>query len=186
MFDLPAWLQVVVVGLVLFGAVVRPRGVAVSLPAIERPSDDPLWQRFNAIRSILGNQSRRFADVDATLGVMVIFEVTVAFWVLDKALNATPPRTASIIVAALMAIPIFVAIASMRCLGGKESPKATEFLVALEQDEGRAVDEAIRETTADFAKNGENLKGKEIGVNVSLVLFAVLAVVELTWTRMIR
>lgn len=165
MNDVPIWLQLAfaLLAVVVFGK----QKTRVAEP--ETSTGSSSWQRFEAVRAVLASQSRRFGDVDATLGVMVLFELTCTFWFLDKGISLSD--LGIIVIAWLMLVPVTIAVVSMRFFGGRQSPEVQEFLVALEQDEEAALKEGTADMAASFEHNRVTLQAKETGVNLSLVIF---------------
>lgn len=176
--SLPLWLQVTV-ALILLSAFVRPQRISsTSIGGETRAELDSLWRRFNAIRGILAAQSRRFGEIDATIGVVAVFELTAAFWFFDKAYGSGAMQIGPKVIAWLMALPVLIAITAMQTFAGEESPDAAEFIAALEQDETKALREAIAEMADDFANNQSRLRAKAFGMKLAVGVFGALLLAD--------
>lgn len=182
MFDSPLWFQVLI-ALLALAAALRPsaeHAAPVSRPP--RESEDTLWRRYFAVDSIQRSQSRRFAEMDATLGVIAVLEVTAALWFLDNSHHAGPsamPNVGPLVIGWCMVLPVLCAVAAMRFLNGRESPDASEFLAALDEDERTALSSATAKMAEAFSRNQVRLRIKDFAVSLSLGLFGLLLLADL-------
>ena len=181
MFDLPLWVQVLV-ALLAVSAFARPRvSAAARVDEVSAVAVDSLWRWYGAVDAILRSQSRRFAEMDATLGVIAALEVTAALWFLDRAYHdaaGSAPHLGALVIAWSMAVPVTCALGAMRAFNGQESPDAAEFLWALEDDEEQALKTATATMARNFGLNQARLRLKDFAVSLSLWLFVALVIAD--------
>ena len=148
------------------------------------------WRYYHAVEAILRSQSRRIGEVDATLGVAGVAELSFYLWAHHHVAEMRALASTHLVYPVVqpdfglyaLIISVVLALSAAVFLGGSESPDADVFLDALQVDEAEALAVATTSVCEDYARNRVIVRLKESLLALSTLLAALGMTIALLGT----